>query len=105
MKEIMKEKIVIFVIGLLLGSVISTGAFLVYTKTSHSHNQGHQQMQLPNGSPPMMQNNKGNQNNQNNQNNQPPSMPNGESNQNSQNNQNGQPPEAPSNNDNQTNNG
>ena len=85
MKEIMKEKIVIFVIGLLLGSVISTGAFLVYTKTSHSHNQGHQQMQLPNGSPPMMQNNQGNQNNQNNQNN--------------------QPPEAPSNNDNQTNNG
>ena len=81
----MKEKIVIFVIGLLLGSVISTGAFLVYTKTSHSHNQGQQQMQLPNGSPPMMQNNQGNQNNQNNQNN--------------------QPPEAPSNNDNQTNNG
>lgn len=30
----MKEKIVIFVIGLLVGSVLATGAFLVFSKTS-----------------------------------------------------------------------
>ena len=34
----MKDKIIIFVIGLLLGAVISTGSFFVYTTVSNSCN-------------------------------------------------------------------
>ena len=79
MKDIFKEKILVFIIGLLLGAVIATGAFIVCTKTCHSN--GHQ----------------------NNQNNQPPSMPNGNNNDN-QTNQNNQPPEMPSGNNSQNDN-
>ena len=49
----MKEKIIIFVIGLLLGAVISTGAFFVYTKANSFNNGG---MQMPGGTPPSMPN-------------------------------------------------
>ena len=88
MKDIFKEKILVFIIGLLLGAVIATGAFVVCTKTCHSNGHRQEVMQLPGGN-----------NNQNNQNNQPPSMPNG--NNNNQNNQNNQPPEMPSDNNSQ----
>ena len=91
MKDIFKEKILVFIIGLLLGAVIATGAFVVCTKTCHSNGHRQEVMQLPGGN-----------NNQNNQNNQPPSMPNG--NNNNQNNQNNQPPEMPSDNNSQSDN-
>ena len=91
MKDIFKEKLLVFIIGLLLGAVIATGAFVVCTKTCHSNGHRQEVMQLPGGN-----------NNQNNQNNQPPSMPNG--NNNNQNNQNNQPPEMPSDNNSQNDN-
>ena len=91
MKDIFKEKLLVFIIGLLLGAVIATGAFIVCTKTCHSNGHRQEVMQLPGGN-----------NNQNNQNNQPPSMPNG--NNNNQNNQNNQPPEMPSDNNSQNDN-
>ena len=64
MKDIFKEKILVFIIGLLLGAVIATGAFVVCTKTCHSNGHRQEVMQLPGGN-----------NNQTNQNNQPPEMP------------------------------
>ena len=91
MKDIFKEKILVFIIGLLLGAVIATGAFVVCTKTCHSNGHRQEVMQLPGGN-----------NNQNNKNSQPPSMPNG--NNNNQNNQNNQPPEMPSDNNSQSDN-
>ncbi len=69
----MKDKILVFVIGVLVGAVIATGAFFIYTKSSCSSNNG------PGGNPPSMQNS---------ENGQPPEMPNGE---------NGGPPEIPNN--------
>ncbi len=62
----MKDKIITFVIGLLVGAVISTGAFYIYTTTSKCDCSN--QNALMNGG-------------------EPPEKPNGE---------NGQPPEKPS---------
>ena len=73
----MKDKIMMFIIGLLVGAVISTGAFYVYTTTNSSCNCNNQNSQMNGG--------------------QPPEMPSG------QQGENGQPPEKPSN-DNQQNN-
>ena len=76
----MKEKIIIFLIGLLAGAVISTGVFYVYTTTANKcDNSTNQTMQMPSGNPPQ--------------------MPSGDNNSNSNNN-NGQPPEKPSDNNN-----
>ena len=81
----MKEKIIIFAIGLLVGAVLSTGAFLVYSKTSKCNRDHQMQMnmqqrgQVPQGNSQGMpgQNNQGMMPNQNNnQNGQPPEMPN-----------------------------
>ena len=94
MKDIVKEKVFIFAIGILLGAVIATGAFMVCTKTCHKGGKG-EIVQLPNGNQPAM-------NNGQNGNNQPPSMPDGNSNQNNQNSQNGQPPEMPNNDNSQS---
>lgn len=91
MKDIMGEKIIIFIIGLLLGAVIATGAFMVCTKTCHNKGSRGEIMQLPNGNQPSTNNN---------QNNQPPAAPSGD---NSQNNQNGQPPDMPNNDNSQSN--
>lgn len=33
----MKDKVLIFIIGLLVGSILSTGGFLIYTKLSDSN--------------------------------------------------------------------
>ena len=64
----MKDKIVLFVIGVLVGAIIATGSFYVYTIANSNCNS-----------------------NQMNNSGQPPEMPNG------QNGQNGQPPELPGN--------
>ena len=67
----MKEKFIIFIIGLLLGAVISTGAFCAYTIVSNktTSNTG---MQAPAGNPPSMTSDN---NNQNSNDNQPPEKP------------------------------
>ncbi len=68
-----KEKVIIFLIGLLVGAVIASGAFLLYSKC----NNGRMHDQMPGGTPPGMTGG---------QNGQPPEMSNG---------QNGQPPAKP----------
>ena len=66
----MKDKILLFVIGVLVGAVISTGAFFVYTKaTTTCNTNSNNHIGMPGGNQP--------------------SMPNG------QKGQNGQPPEKP----------
>jgi len=72
----LKVKIIIFVIGLLVGAIIASGAFLIYTKTS-STNCETQTTHMNGGTPPEMPSG---------ENDQLPQMPNGE---------NGQPPEKP----------
>ncbi len=49
----MKDKILLFIIGVLVGAIISTGAFFVYTKTT-TNNTNNSQMQMPGGTPPSM---------------------------------------------------
>ena len=74
----MKDKLIIFVVGLLVGAVISTSAFFIYSKATSTCNNNQNQMQGG----------------------QAPSMPNG---QNQQNSEGGQPPEKPSDDNNQNN--
>lgn len=75
-KDTAKEKILLFIIGVLVGAVISTAAFLVYTKTlGTSSNTNDSSRQMPGGTPPEMPSG------QNNQGGTPPEMPNGENNQ------------------------
>ena len=82
----MKDKIFLFVIGVLVGAVIATGTFYIYTTTlSNSNNQS---TQMNGGTPPEMPSG---------QNGQPPEKPDGS------NNDNGQPPEKPSDNNTQNN--
>ena len=47
----MKEKVVIFVIGLLFGAIISTGSIYFYTLANNNSNNS-QGMQMMNGTPP-----------------------------------------------------
>ena len=83
-KDTTKEKTLLFIIGVLVGAVISTAAFLVYTKTlgTSSNNSS---MQMPGGTPPERPSG------QDDQGGTPPEMPNGEDD------QGGTPPEMPSN--------
>ena len=75
----MKDKIIIFIVGLLLGAIISTGSIYFYTVAKNSNdNTTQQETQMPNG--------------QGGQQGQPPEMPNG------QGGQPGQPPEMPNSN-------
>ena len=67
----MKDNILLFVIGVLLGAVISTGAFYMYTVASNTSKCDNQTMQLDRGERPEMPNGG------NNQNGQPPELPNG----------------------------
>ena len=57
-KDVTKEKIILFVIGVLVGAVISTAAFFVYTKTLGTGNatssSSSQQMSGGGGTPPEM---------------------------------------------------
>ena len=58
----MKEKILLFIIGVLVGAIISTGVFFVLSSNNNPGNGP--QMQMPGGQPPEMPNGG-----------QPPSMP------------------------------
>lgn len=71
----MKDKMIFFVIGLLLGAVISAGAFYIYT-TTNSCNNSNQGTQISGGQPPELPSGKQGENTQ------PPEMPNGSNNQN-----------------------
>ena len=73
-KDTLKEKIILFIIGVLVGAIISTVAFFVYTKTlgTGSITSGSSSRQMPGGGGT------------------PPEMPNGQ-------NREGTPPEMPSN--------
>ena len=75
-KDAQKEKIILFVIGVLVGAVISTAAFFVYAKTlgTSSNTSGSSSQQMPGDGTP-------------------PEMPSGE---NGSNSQGGTPPEKPS---------
>ncbi len=85
----MKEKIIIFIIGLLAGAVLSTGAFTAFTLlTNNCHRAGMENKNMPmiqnnNNGQPQMNNNNGNNSN----NNQPPEMPNNNQQPTEQNNQ------------------
>lgn len=50
----LKDKIIIFIIGLLVGAVIATGAFFVYSKVTTCNTNSNSQMQMPGGNPPSM---------------------------------------------------
>ena len=69
----MKDKIIIFIIGLLVGAVISTGIFYIYT-TNSSCNNINQNTGINGGVPPEMSNG---------QNGQPPEKPSDNNTQNS----------------------
>ncbi len=58
----MKEKILLFIIGVLVGAIISTGVFFVLSSNNNPGNGP--QMQMPGGQPPGMPDGQ-----------QPPSMP------------------------------
>ena len=74
-KDDMKIKIILFAVGVLMGAVISTAAFFVYTQTlGTSSSSNGSSMQMPGGGTP-------------------PEMPSGD---NSGNSQGGTPPEKPS---------
>ena len=69
MKEFLKDKILIFVIGLLVGAIIATGCYFCYAKTHKGNNHGDRpqvMMQngdhkgMPNGTPPQMSTSNGN---------------------------------------------
>ena len=66
----MKEKLVLFITGLLVGAIISTGVFYVYSVTNNSScNSTSDNLQMPGGNPPSMQDFQGNENGQ------PPARP------------------------------
>lgn len=78
----MKDRILLFIIGVLVGAVISTGAFFIYMKAiTTCDTNNNTQMQMPWGNPPSMQDGQSGQSGQ------PPEKPDGE---------NGQPSEQPS---------
>jgi len=84
-KDVAKEKIILFVIGVLVGAVISTAAFFAYTKTlgtSSSSSSSSSSQQMPGGGTPL-------------------EMPSGE---NGSDSQDGTPPEKPSDDNNSENN-
>ena len=86
-KDTTKEKIILFVIGVLTGAVISTGAFFAYIKLAGvGTTSGNQSMQMPGGTPPEMPSGS--------QSGTPPEMPNGD--------QSSTPPEMPSDNNSST---
>ena len=67
----MKDKIMLFIIGVLTGALISTGIFYVYTTTNNS-NENNNKQQMPGGNPP------GLSDGQNGGMEEPPEMPSGE---------------------------
>lgn len=81
----MKDKIIIFIIGLLSGAIISTGSIFIYTLATNvnNNNNNSSSMQAPTGTPPDMSNGQNSNtppdmsNEQNDSTNTPPEMPNG----------------------------
>lgn len=73
-KDVAKEKIILFVIGVLVGAVISTAAFFVYAKTlgTGSNTSGSSSQQMQGGTPPEMPSG---ENGQNSQSDTPPEKP------------------------------
>lgn len=70
-KDTTKEKIILFIIGVLVGAVISTAAFFVYTKTLGTNNSSTSQSSgMQSGTPPEMPGG-----NSSNQGGTPPEMP------------------------------
>lgn len=53
----MKEKIIIFLIGLLLGAIISTGSIYIYTISTQTNNNINMEMPNDKGQGGMMDNN------------------------------------------------
>ena len=66
----MKDKILLFIIGVLVGAIISTGAFYAYIKAESSSECETETRETPGGNPPEMPSG------QNGMPGQPPSMPN-----------------------------
>ena len=58
----MKDKMILFIIGVLLGAVISTGAFYIYTTTNTNCNSNNN-TQMNGGQPPEMPNGNNTQSN------------------------------------------
>jgi len=77
----MKEKIMIFIIGLLVGAIVATGGAYLYINSNSANTNG-QNMGMPGGTPPGM-----------NDGSTPPEMPDGST-----------PPEMPSDNNTQSSN-
>ena len=50
----MKDKIIIFIIGLLLGAIISTASIFAYTKAESKDNNSNMNSIQMNGNPPSM---------------------------------------------------
>ena len=65
-KDHAKEKIILFVIGVLVGAVISTAAFLVCVNTLgvNTNSNGSSSQQMPGGTPPEMPSGENGQNGQ-----------------------------------------
>ena len=63
-KDTAKEKIILFVIGVLVGAVVSTAAFFVYTKTLGASSNSESSHQMPGGTPPEMPSGENGSNNQ-----------------------------------------
>lgn len=81
-KDTAKTKIILFIIGVLVGAVISTTAFLVYVKTlGIGSSTSNSSQQMPSGTPPEMPSGDGSSNTQNGT---PPEMPNNNSSSNTQ---------------------
>ena len=74
----MKDKIILFVIGLLVGAVIATGAFYVYTTATNSCNSSNQNTKMISGQPPEMPSGRQGERRE------PPEKPNGENEQSSE---------------------
>ena len=55
----MKDKIIIFIVGLLLGAVISTGSIYFYTLANTNSNSNNQMQMQMGGTPPTEQNGQG----------------------------------------------
>lgn len=60
----MKDKIMLFVIGVLLGAVIATGAFYIYTITTKSCDCSFNNIGMNGGQPPEMPNEQNSKNGQ-----------------------------------------
>ena len=85
----MKNKVIVFIIGILVGAIIATGAFYIYNKKNDSCECGSNNTQINEGQPPEMPNG------QNGEMGEPPEKPDGEM---------GEPPEKPNDNNSQNSN-